>query len=320
MPSTSRREQARRSRYRRARIRHFLFTIGPDRLAGGRIMRRHLEKGVEIREVEVHSPRWPAAFDGMRIGHVSDFHLGDLMPIERAMEIVGLLGDQQPDFVACTGDVVDLHHHDADRLLEALVAINAPCGAALVLGNHDELHCPDTISRMARDAGMLLLRDEAVQISLHGEPFVVAGIDWAKSAVACRQRIDRACGDSTHLLLSHNPRAFGPAAALGIPLTLAGHTHGGQLAIRRRSNTNLALTHRHSAGLFKRGPSRMYVTSGVGAWFPLRVNCPAEVAIITMRHDPDPIDHEPVPERRRLRTATKKTRRTKRKKTGTDDV
>ena len=69
-------------------------------------------------------------------------------------------------------------------------------------------------------------------------------------------------------------------------LTLSGHTHGGQVALPRRPNTNLAISHRHSAGLFEIGDSRLFVTRGVGSWFPLRVNCPPEVAMLTMRHGP----------------------------------
>jgi predicted MPP superfamily phosphohydrolase len=65
---------------------------------------------------------------------------------------------------------------------------------------------------------------------------------------------------------------------------------------------SLALGHRHRAGLFSDGPSRMYVTAGVGAWFPLRVNCPAEIAMITLRHAEEPAaDETPVKTRRRRR-------------------
>ena len=112
---------------------------------------------------------------------------------------------------------------------------------------------------------------------------MVAGIGWASSAVACAKRVDRACADGADLLLAHNPKAFLHSADLGVPLTLSGHTHGGQVAIKNRPNANLAVTHRHRAGLFERGPSRLFVTTGVGSWFPLRVNCPPEMALITMR-------------------------------------
>jgi predicted MPP superfamily phosphohydrolase len=273
-------------RYRRARIRHFLFTVGPNRVSGGRITRRHLAQRVVLRETDLRSHRWPADFDGLRIGHVSDFHLGELLPIDNALEVVECLGEQEPDLVACTGDLVDLDHAGVEKLLAALGAINPPAGNFLVLGNHDELHDPVGLARAATEAGLTVLRNEAVQINRNDSSLVVVGIDWARSAVACARHVDRACGDGqeAHLLLTHNPKAFLRAADLGIPLTLAGHTHGGQIAMRKRPNANLALAHRRSAGEFHSDGSMLYVTSGVGAWFPLRVNCPAEIAMLTIRH------------------------------------
>lgn len=272
-----------KGRYHRARIRNFLFTLGPSRLTGGRITRRHLSRELLVHELEVFSPRWPEEFDGLRIGHVSDFHLGELLPIDRALAAVDLLAAQEPDLVACTGDVVDLHHDGVAPLLGALARIGAPLGTALVLGNHDELHCRDTVMRLASEAGLVMLHDDAVQITRNGAHLVVAGVSWARSAAACAARVERICDDDTHLLLAHNPKCFLRAAELGVPLTLSGHTHGGQVALKNRPNANLAIAHRHRAGLFRQGAARLFVTRGVGAWFPLRVNCPAEVAIVTMR-------------------------------------
>ncbi len=282
--------RARNRKYARARVRHFLFTVGPDRVTGGRLTRRHAAKQVVLREIDVPTPRWPASFDGLRIGHVSDFHLGDLLPIDRALQIVKQLADQKPDLVACTGDVVDLDHRGAQRLLDALAGIGAPMGTLLVLGNHDELHDPDHLADMAHRAGVTVLRNEAVHIKRNGNTIVAAGIEWSRSALGCARHIDQAGADCASLLLAHNPKAFLRAADLGVPLTLAGHTHGGQVALRNRPNTNLALLHRRSAGLFESGGSMMYVTAGIGAWFPLRVNCPPEIAMLTLRHhqgDPD---------------------------------
>jgi predicted MPP superfamily phosphohydrolase len=275
---------SRSAKFHRARIRHFFFTHGPNSLSGGRMVRQHLMQDVLVREVEVVSPHWPQQFDGLRIGHVSDFHLGDLLPLDRALKVVELLASQEPDLVACTGDVVDLHHHEAPPLLRAMAACDAPLGSFLVLGNHDELDDPRAISLMAEREGMIVLRNEAVEINHNGGEMVISGIDWARSGRACARYVDAACGDGGHLLLAHNPKAFQRASEIGMPLTLAGHTHGGQIALKSRPNANLSITHRRSAGLFTRNGSRLYVTTGIGAWFPLRVNCPAEIAMITVRH------------------------------------
>lgn len=283
MPTTLQGRRARRRKYRRARIRNFLFTVGPDRLSGGRIHKRHLSKACVVREIEVASAYWPSSFDGLRIGHISDFHVGELHSIDNALKAIEQLAACEVDLVACTGDVVDLHADLAGPVVTALGAIKVPLGSFLVLGNHDELHDPDTLQGMAIECGVNVLRNEAIEINRNGEQLIVAGIDWAKSAVKCATNVDIACGELAHLLLAHNPKAFLRASDLGVALTLAGHTHGGQVAMKNRPNANLSLTHRRSAGLFKSNDSALFVTTGVGAWFPLRINCPAEIAIITMR-------------------------------------
>jgi predicted MPP superfamily phosphohydrolase len=279
----------RSKQYRRARLRHLIFTMGPDRLMGGLIRRRHLSQPVDIREIEVFSPRWPVEFDGLRIGHISDLHVGDLLPVERAVEIIERLRDQEPDLVACTGDVVDLDNHMAMPVLEAMGRIDAPLGSMLVLGNHDHLACGEELSRMAIDSGMMVLRDEVVEVVRNGGRLTLGGVDWSRTVRECTSRVQRVASDGLDLLLSHNPKSFVAAARMGVPLTLAGHTHGGQIARRKRPHHNLAMAHGASRGLYSRHDSHLYVTTGVGAWFPLRINCPAEIAMVTMRRGPSAV-------------------------------
>jgi predicted MPP superfamily phosphohydrolase len=271
-------------KFRRAKARHLLFTTGPNKLSNGRLFKKHFDQSILLHERVITTPSWPKEFDGLRIGHVSDFHLGDLMPIERAENAIDLIAKQEPDIVVCTGDVVDLHTEGAQKLFDALVAVRAPLGTMLVLGNHDELDCVATLSSLAIQSGVTLLRDSVCKVQCWGHQLHVAGIDWAKSAKKCAQKVDSVCNNNTHILLSHNPKAFKPAAALRVPLTLAGHTHGGQMAMKYNIGANLAVGHRYSAGEYSIGDGRLFVTVGVGAWFPLRVNCPAEVALLTVQN------------------------------------
>jgi predicted MPP superfamily phosphohydrolase len=279
-----------RRRYQRACLRHLLFTAGPNRLTNGRLIRRHLARHeLVVRDLHLTSPHWPHAFDGLRIAHVSDFHLGELMPLDHALRIVRHIAQSAPDLVACTGDVVDLHHDEAPSLFAALAGLNAPMGALLVLGNHDELHCREEITSMARAAGVTVLRDQRITIPRNGHAndapqLRVAGLNWAPTQRACTHAIRALAQAPVDLLLSHNPRAFRTARRRQIPLTLAGHTHGGQVAIRNRPQANLAFTHRRSVGHHEADGCHLYITAGVGAWFPLRINCPPEIAVITMRY------------------------------------
>jgi hypothetical protein len=272
------------SKFKRAKARHLLFTTGPNKLSRGRLFKKHFDQSINLHELEISSPKWPTHFDGLRIGHVSDFHLGDLMPIERAVDAIQLLARQEPDIVVCTGDIVDLCISGAETLLEELASIKAPLGAMFVLGNHDELDCATTISSMAINAGITLLRDSTCHVYHGGNALHIAGIDWAKSSRKCKEKVNRVCTKDTHILLSHNPKAFKAASKMSVPLTLSGHTHGGQVAVKNKKTKNLAVAHKYSAGEYEQGDSRLFVTVGVGAWFPLRVNCPAEVAVITARN------------------------------------
>jgi predicted MPP superfamily phosphohydrolase len=86
-----------------------------------------------------------------------------------------------------------------------------------------------------------------------------------------------------HLLLAHNPKAFHAAARRDIPLTLSGHTHGGQVAWKGKPRANVSFAHRLSAGLYQRNGCSLFVSVGAGAWFPLRVHCAPEVLVITVR-------------------------------------
>ena len=271
------------SKYRRAKMRQMVFTGGPNKISRGRIFKKHFDQRIKLKNIDVSTQLWPPEFDGLRIGHISDFHLGDLMPIDRALAAVQMLESQSPDIVVCTGDVIDLDVHGAEPLFEAMANIKSPLGTMLVLGNHDELDCAVTVSSMATDAGIILLRDTRCTINHCGSKLHIAGIDWAKSQKKCSAKVDRVCNEETHLLLSHNPKAFRAAAKHNVPLTLSGHTHGGQLAFPNKPGANLAVAHRHSNGVYDIEHSRLFVTAGVGAWFPLRINCPAEVAVLNVQ-------------------------------------
>lgn len=314
----------------RAKIRHFLFTVAPDRLTRGALKRRHLERPVELRELTLHVPSWPERWEGVRIAHLSDFHLGELMPVERAVSLVERVAKVKPDLLACTGDVVDLDWHGAEPLLAAMGGVPATLGRYLVLGNHDLLDDPASLSCAASRNGMRVLHDavERVDDDARGE-IRVGGIDWGRTKRELSKRVE-ALSERPDLLLAHNPKAFPSAARLGVPLTLAGHTHGGQFglpdrrvqpghgrgasAVRggvgREATGATVREHRSAAsdahdrapdrsahhaapaksrtrllrkGFYAQGQSRLFVNVGAGSWFPARVNCPAEVLILTVR-------------------------------------
>jgi predicted MPP superfamily phosphohydrolase len=263
-------------------VRNVIVTKLPDALLGGRLRARHVAQPIELNGYALASANWPRAFDGVRIAHISDIHFGHLLGPERLVQAVDAVRAVKPDLIAITGDLVDLSAHEAPLLFEHLSLLKAHLGVFVVLGNHDHLDHPRIIVRGARDAGLTVLTDDSVRAGGR-DGLLVAGIDWSKSIPGCIERLRRCGMARADLLLAHNPKAFVGAVDREIPLTLSGHTHGGQVARRANRRHNLVFTARLNAGHYQKGESHLYVTNGVGAWFPLRVNCPPEVAVIEMR-------------------------------------
>ena len=268
--------------YLRARIRHLVVTRAADRLTLGILGRRHRAQEIALREVELRVPGWPASRDGLRIAHLSDFHLGDLMPVGRAVEAVERIARRRPDLVACTGDVVDLDVDGCEPLLEAMGAVQAPFGRFLVLGNHDHLHDAAELVAMAEVHGLRVPHGQVMRAGDAADPLLVGGVDWGRSIGVLDRAVDR-LPRAPDLLLAHNPKAFHAAARRGIPLTLSGHTHGGQVAFPGRPRANLSFAHRLSAGHYRRRDCALFVNVGAGAWFPLRLHCAPEVVLLTVR-------------------------------------
>lgn len=271
-----------KSKYLSARFRHMLLTRAADGLTMGRLKRRHASQEIELRQVELKAQGWPKAFDGIRIAHLTDFHVGHLMPAPRAVEAVERIGALKPDLLACTGDVVDLDCTGVEPVLAAMGAVQAPLGRYLVLGNHDHLDSAKMVGGMARMRGLQLLDGEVVTVGEGHTRLRIGGVDWNRTLSKIRKSV-AALPETPHLLLAHNPKTFPSAADRGVALTLSGHTHGGQVALKKRPRANLAIACRLNSGIYHRRGHALYVSVGAGAWFPMRVNCPAEVVLITVR-------------------------------------
>lgn len=275
-------------RRRRAELRHHFLTDLPDRLSRGALFRQYRAMEVVQREWSVEATGWPSAFDGIRIGLVTDLHAGSLITPTHAAGIVERLRGSGVDLVACTGDVTDLHAADAKEPLDRLGSLEAPLGTYLVLGNHDALGGLDAVAAHARRAGVKVLRNHAAALRRGDQSLVVGGIEWGETLRACARGVDLSASSAAgrpHLLLAHNPKAFRRAAELSIPLTLSGHTHGGQVSLRPREHRfpKRAKWRKLHAGPYVERGAHLYVSSGAGSWFPLRVNRPPEVVVIQVR-------------------------------------
>jgi predicted MPP superfamily phosphohydrolase len=244
----------------------------------------------EFPEIRMRFPSLPAGLRGFRIAQISDLHLGFILGLDHLEKIARLTADQRPDLVLLTGDYCD----DATIYLQALniaSRIPARCGVYASIGNHEYFRGIDIILKAYERSTVPLLRDTGTLIETGASPLYLAGADDPRtlgktSGEFFKNTIDastrNAPAGAFTVLMSHRPEGFNYAASIGIPLTLAGHTHGGQIGLMGRSVFESVMPERYMWGLYERGSSRLYTTSGAGHWFPYRLGCRAEVPVFVL--------------------------------------
>jgi uncharacterized protein len=268
---------------RRAAIKTVLATTVGSAAAGityGTAVERHR---IEMTTTTLPVSGLPPALDGLRIGLITDVHHSRLVPAVDVVQALELAMSARPDLIVLGGDYVTF----GDRafvgpVAELLGTLRAPHGIFAILGNHDDDR--DMPAALA-GKGFIVLKDQRTQVSIGGETLTLAGIRfWTRRAENIARIVKGAEG--TVLLLAHDPRRLVEAAHLNVPAVLSGHTHGGQIvlpgvgAIARRSFPVWS-------GLGQRDDTSIFVSRGVGTvYVPIRINCPPEVALLTLRQRP----------------------------------
>ncbi len=223
----------------------------------------------------------PPALDGLRVGMITDVHHSSVVPADDVIRAVSLLTEASPDIMVLGGDYVSFFDRQyAGPVAELLAPLaNAPHGSFAVLGNHDdEREVPATLT--AR--GFTLLRDQRTEITVRGERVDIAGIRFWTRTAGDVARVLKGTGGTT-VLIAHDPRRLVEAAALDVQLVLSGHTHGGQVIVP----TIGAIAGRKFPvleGYATRENTSIFVSRGVGTvYVPMRINCPPDVAVLTLR-------------------------------------
>jgi predicted MPP superfamily phosphohydrolase len=235
---------------------------------------------------------------GLRIVQTSDLHIGNGMQGRRLERLVARINALDPDLVALTGDLFDFDPSVLEQGARVLAGLRARYGVFAVLGNHDTYTGTEKVVAALRDhaPGLRLLRKEWVRVPVSA-PLYLAGVDdpgrgWVLRDVDLpdlQALAEKMPTDGPSVLLVHRPEAFPQAARLGFSLVLAGHTHGGQLALPSvGGRLNLArLVTRYHRGLFSENGSVLYVNRGAGVAGPaLRINCPRELTTIELASQP----------------------------------
>jgi hypothetical protein len=249
---------------------------------------------IDHTHVRVELPGLAGELRGTRVVQISDLHIGNGLDGEALSRLVERVNALEGDLVALTGDLFDFEPRFVEDGARRLAALRARLGVYAVLGNHDTYTGSEAIARaFAKHAPHVqLLRGEIVRTPAE-LPLYVAGVDdpgrdWTGRDLELEELETLASlrpDDGPVLLLIHRPELFPQAARLGFPFVLAGHTHGGQLALPMPGGRwNLArLVTRFSRGLYRENGSVLYVNRGVGFAGPmLRINCAREIATIEL--------------------------------------
>jgi predicted MPP superfamily phosphohydrolase len=264
--------------------------FAPQALLGATLLESASQHGkFRIRRMDLRLPQLPGALDGVTIAHVSDTHVGRFVGPKELDAIVEATANLRPDLIAFTGDLIDFNLADLPPALAAMRELQKVAPMALCVGNHDLFEDPTKFRTRVRKAELALIIDESMPLTIRGQRIELMGLGWGTPQAPRTQAIDehmqsllaRGRADAFRILLAHHPHAFDPAAAAGIPLTLSGHTHGGQIMLT--PNWGFGRAYRYWSGLYEKGPAKLVVSNGVGNWFPLRIGAPAEIALLTLR-------------------------------------
>lgn len=284
-----------------------------------------------IRRVEVPVDKLPSALDGMRIVQLSDIHLSGYMSRSEVRRAVDMANELGADLAVVTGDFITGPGDPLADCIDEIRLLHTPLGVWGCNGNHEiYARVEDEAERLFQEKGMRLLRARNQVIEHDGGRFNLIGVDYQRDHMVAGERTGPMLSEIEHLvrrdmpniLLSHNPNSFPRAAELGIELSLAGHTHGGQVKVEivDHSVSPARLISPFVAGLYKlpmhqlppmsshpsgkaagangnsltgdrsplpaNGTSRaaLYVNRGLGTFgFPVRLGVPPEITLLTLR-------------------------------------
>jgi predicted MPP superfamily phosphohydrolase len=242
---------------------------------------------LEVTRLDVTLRALPPALDGFRVVQLSDLHLGPIGDRDALRDAFDRAVAEAPDLIVVTGDVVDAPTADLDAWLPELRRLRAPHGVVAILGNHDREVGLDHVTAALRAAtDWTLLRDDVHRVA---DGLVVAGLEFrptpheGDAVPSIAATLPR---DAATVLLAHHPNAFAAARAAGIPLTLAGHTHGGQIALpfAPRVNPARALMTPYDRGTFVEDGCLLHVNRGLGtSGQRVRIGVPREITVVTLR-------------------------------------
>lgn len=259
-------------------------------------------KRLELKHITFTSPDLPPYFDGYRLVQITDFHLGSFPPgNDFVQKVVDATNNEEPDMILFTGDLVNNQASEVEPYLETLGQLHAQDGIYSIWGNHDycEYGNNHSIGALKRNRRMLYGYQESLgwhqlmnehHVVSHGmSSIAVIGVENpGQPPFTNRSNLKKAMKgvdpDMFKILLSHDPHHWRrEVVGKKIQLTLAGHTHAGQLKIGKWTPARMAF--KEWGGAYRFGEQMLYVSSGIGGSFPFRLGAWPELTVVTLKRD-----------------------------------
>ncbi len=244
-------------------------------------------KDFHVKEIDIAFPDLPKDLHGLRLLQISDIHLGSFFSRNDLVRVVDASNTLRGDLVFITGDLITTPWDPLDTCLVELGRLRSSSGVWGCMGNH-ELYCQVQAytQAKARQLGIQFLRRQVAALTFGTSRINLVGVDYQPLHDPYLENVEQLVSlNSFNLLLSHNPDVFPTAAAKGFDLTLAGHTHGGQINVEILGQ-NLNLTEfftPYTKGLYTLPTSSIYVNSGLGTiGMPVRLGAPPEITLIRL--------------------------------------
>lgn len=251
-------------------------------------------RSLQNENYDIPLPRWPAACDGVRVAVLADLHVGSpFNGPSKLRRIRELTQGARPDLILLAGDYV-VHGVPGGRFVtpetiaSELRSLQAPLGTWAVLGNHDWWFDAPRVRRAFESVGIPVLEDAAVSVSRGPCRFWVAGVgDFWEGRHDVTRALAQVPESAPVIAFTHNPDVF-PTIPNRVNLTIAGHTHGGQVYVPLvgRPVVPSNFGQRFAAGHIVEENRHLFVSSGLGtSILPVRFLVPPEISILTLRSD-----------------------------------
>lgn len=255
-----------------------------------------------LRHYDVYLDQLPAGLDGLKIAQITDSHISDFVGSRDLAVAVQRLNETKPDLLVMTGDLLD-DERQLDSAFEALASTTAPLGVVAILGNHEKYHGLGEILKKYKDAEqqakIRLLVDESASLRYGNTNFQVVGVDYPMPANARGEHLEKTTiddwmqhsaqkafsnvkKDEWILCLTHHPNFFDLAAENNTSLSLAGHTHGGQVLPLGYTVGRYQYDFNYLKGWFEKQQSQLFVSVGMGHVWPYRLGVPPEIVTFTL--------------------------------------